>query len=201
MLNIDQMPAGRELDALIAERVMGLEICSDSSKPHLMYHDKVRLRQNAVCLSHGLARTAVPRYSTNIASAWLIRDRLHQLKFILSVRDDASAAVVWCDIFRPGISKEFVVRDFAPTAPLAICKAALRAITKSDEMPAGQVNELMATTPMGWHREAARWHGQDVIRWKIFKPIPILTYYEWKGESFQSRQAHLKISPAVQSDP
>ena len=102
------MKAGRELDALIAEKVMGFR------KHH----------------AHGYLRNAPgeePHYSTNIADAWEVVERLvstpgpngdHH-----SVQVDYSGdAVVVIDE-----NEDWQVSAIADTAPLAICLAALKA--------------------------------------------------------------------------
>jgi len=71
----------------------------------------------------------VPYYSTDIAAAWKIIDRLHDLRLIVTVRDDGTANSVLCEIFKPGLpKKEEVSYAHGGTAPRAICRAALKAV-------------------------------------------------------------------------
>lgn len=122
-MNIDEMPAGSDLDALIAEKVLGWsDIRPD---PHCTGFEGRPLKDFKHCL--------IPRYSTNIADAW-------------KVAEVASKGEIWAvtpmpmyggkNPFAEGIEGKFSVIDLnvmdgwghivsADTAPLAICRAAL----------------------------------------------------------------------------
>lgn len=91
-MDIHTIPAGRELDALVAEKVMGigkLEFDAYYGPQH--------------------------RYSTDIAAAWEVVEKLAKpLKVVWTGK-------VWvCEVFGEPCSQE------AGTAPLAICRAALK---------------------------------------------------------------------------
>lgn len=92
------MRAGRELDALIAERVMGKKV--DQSSP---------------CLEDG---SLIPRYSTHIADAWLVVERFENVE--VEKFYHAYTAAVHIENRAYSIQEE--------TAPLAICLAALKAV-------------------------------------------------------------------------
>lgn len=95
------MNAGREMDALIAEKVMGEQISRSCTCCH-----------GATCPRHDDPKT--PLYSTKIADAWSVVERLAKpFKVVWTGR-------VWvCEVFSDLPSEE------ADTAPLAICRAAL----------------------------------------------------------------------------
>ena len=108
------MEAGRELDALIAEKVMGFR------KHH----------------AHGYLRNAPgeePHYSTNIADAWEVVERLvstpgpngdhHSVQV-----DYSGGAVVVIDE-----NEDWQVSAIAGTVPLAICLAALKAVSQEGQ--------------------------------------------------------------------
>ena len=120
------MRVSRELDALIAERVMGWEL--DDLPEGVVWEG------NSETGGGVTARTAVPRYSTDIAAAWEVVEKIRGAGFTFSLWDNANQyAAPWdCrfthrdDVGQKGIAIE-------GTAPHAICLAALRA--KGVEIP------------------------------------------------------------------
>lgn len=107
------MEAGRELDALIAEKVMGWKLLAVSGSEHGFIREGVALRK------------PIPRFSTDIAAAWQVvecmRER-HDCGLIFKVfpvgfRFDYSA------VFQARDNKQW--SSNASTAPLAICLSAL----------------------------------------------------------------------------
>jgi hypothetical protein len=127
-VNIDAMPAGRELDALVAEKVMGW----------------TDINGNAAAvgcgLNHNKLWTRVPDYSTDIAAAWQVVEKL--------VAEGRSWTFGACkpgkrsaeDInqghmhgYHAGVKTDHygVVPfywNYKDTMPLAICHAALKAV-------------------------------------------------------------------------
>ena len=105
-MNYDELEAGYELDALVAEKVMGLVkgsfgwINSDTAIP-----------------------IALPLYSTDIAAAWEVVERFKDWDWKLYSHGEGESFVIYKD----GTHYEAT----APTAPLAICRAALKAVTGS----------------------------------------------------------------------
>lgn len=100
-----EMKAGRELDALVAEEVMGLD-------PE--WHKQVPVGRVTPC------------YSTDIAAAWEVVEKLCReeryptVQFAVNV--DGKQAW-WCSLVNPAD-----VEVHAPAAPLAVCLAALKAV-------------------------------------------------------------------------
>ena len=119
------MKAGRELDALIAEKVMGLDV-----------HNKVNIFYNRPKnQKHGWQN--IPHYSTKIADAWLVVEKLANEGFCpaLIYDDDGSWTMAFDGIQNLPEDDEPLITSFcieakmiADTAPLAICLAALKAI-------------------------------------------------------------------------
>jgi len=107
------MKAGQELDALVAEKVMGM-------RPGVDWHSP--------CFDEFFCDNPCPRFSTSIAAAWEVFEWLCK-------RGDDIAEVVqltfnvqngwWCTSER---WTQIDVQGNAPTAPLAICLAALKAV-------------------------------------------------------------------------
>jgi competence transcription factor ComK len=104
------MKAGRELDALIAEKVMGwkrktIKLVNMVEEQDVLIDPRLKTYSQP------------PHYSTNIADAWLVVEKFPQIDICMSKVDDK-----WnCFI-------EFADHmAIAETAPLAICLAALKA--------------------------------------------------------------------------
>jgi len=109
-MTIDEMPAGQEMDALVAEKVMGVK-CYCPPKED--------------CLCHSWS----PAYSTDIAAAWGVVEYIRTATRAVNVR--TLFASTGPDRYDCGIYDEVPGLDIwveADTAPLAICRAALHAV-------------------------------------------------------------------------
>ena len=131
-MKIDEIPAGREMDALIAEKVMGWkpvpinhwlpEGKGRGDKPCLWlfnHHPQYGEQTRSMCDF---------RPSTDISAAWEVAERIYQKGAQFSVK-----------IGRPGGWRAWVGLNVgsdavAPTAPLAICRAALKTVLGRDEL-------------------------------------------------------------------
>lgn len=109
------MKAGRELDALVAEKLMGLELVRHGG--NIFYKEQSK---------HHPIELLLPEYSSFIAQAWLVVEKMKR---------DGMLVIIKADGLRIGdFSHGWTVlidnhpRVDADTAPLAICKAALRTI-------------------------------------------------------------------------
>ena len=128
------MEAGRELDALIAEMVMGLtrhdeSYMVDGAGKVLRF---VWRDGGGACVYSG--DMFLPHYSTNIADAWEVVEKLGRWRgfdFMLVMPDPEQTFHLhtyeagWYEATNDGPERR-VVSD-ADTAPLAICLAALKA--------------------------------------------------------------------------
>ena len=116
---MSELLAGRELDALVAERVMG-------------WHREGVLLWPPDCKRtkwvHGVS---VPPYSTQMAFAWEVVEKLKERVLVIvggGPNDEGGCEDWYCTV------KSFGYRQFqdqewsevANTAPLAICRAALK---------------------------------------------------------------------------
>ena len=123
------MEAGRELDALVAKKVFGWAIRRES------WYDQEGLEttvlydshDNQLGYAHGFDEMPeeLPEYSTNIAAAWQVFDRPEHEAWSIYRWDSA--------MLEAGCQWEIEDADgntlaSAPTAPLAICLAALSAV-------------------------------------------------------------------------
>lgn len=116
-MNIDQMPAGREMDALVAEKVMGWT--PSLSSQGIMWLNKDGEYERGEHTFHP---------STDIAAAWEVVERLEAIGVLLWKLGREDHMPNWYVSvgrnFQPGVSAE------ERTAPLAICRAALKAVSK-----------------------------------------------------------------------
>ena len=98
---IDKLEAGRELDALVAEKVFNYD---------------------GICQVAGCSERHDPRYSTDIAAAWLVVEKLQQLDKLgdFSTATDFLTPWSWLDYSN------------ASDMALFICKTALKAIIGYD---------------------------------------------------------------------
>lgn len=107
------MEAGPELNALVAEKVMGLK--NVGMRNHVQGEDLFGEDQDGDTVW-------VPAYSTDIAAAWLVVDKMRQNgRVYLQGRLNS-----WT--FRCSPDGIELFEADAPTAPLAICRAALAAV-------------------------------------------------------------------------
>jgi len=109
---MEEMKPGRELDALVAEKVMGWA----PEYPGGWLHPPRNHPNRKKYLDHDGCSVLQP-YSTDIAAAWEV---VEKIEYNLELIEDEE----W-------IASFFGVRAFGKSAPHAICLAALK--TKSDE--------------------------------------------------------------------
>jgi hypothetical protein len=140
--DVDSMQAGRELDEVIALDVMGWEHRTES------WYDGEGVEGSRFIGPNGEERTAfghynydleeldLPRYSTDIAAAWEVVERMNNKGWFsdLSIRQSDSIGERYMCAFASSAQYEpwnpasMAGYTWAGTMPLAICKAALRAV-------------------------------------------------------------------------
>lgn len=120
----DALPAGRELDALVAEKVMGwIEVQKQPIANALGQH----VMDDYVGKPSPGPVVMVPRYSTMISEAWKVADKLRataQFVAVISGKGPQGVQPWICKVNREGGFLE----ERADTAPHAICLAALKAV-------------------------------------------------------------------------
>jgi len=115
-VNVNELQAGSELDRLVAEKVMGYQWRDTSLGRRLASPDFKQLYSNAETLPY------VPAFSTEIAAAWQVVEKLR-----LVVEPWGSG---WCTTnLEDGDADLRTVFAAADTAPLAICRGALKVVT------------------------------------------------------------------------
>jgi hypothetical protein len=141
ILNIDlnvilNIPAGPEMDALVAKEVIGDTV--DFEEDHQSQPSGQRvwyvLKKN-----ERSPRVAVPKFSTDIEAAWGVAEKMQAHGEELSLQygnmvEGAPGTAAWTARFR--MANEFAT---AVTPSLAICRAALLA-TRSKKHPSNKVD-------------------------------------------------------------
>jgi hypothetical protein len=126
-MNVDELEAGSELDALVAERVMGWRRTSDSSRDVVWW---IWILPNGV----EIAYDDLPPFSTRVDMAWCAVDQIRnkQLadKFYIAWRQDGFIDGEW-DARFGYFDTDYTEwpQGFADTPALAICRAALKCLT------------------------------------------------------------------------
>ena len=129
--------AGRELDALVAEKVMGLPDVGRYSREDMRSLEWTHYGKNGdvhdfyyLLDEDNNPRWSVPRYSTSIAAAWEVVEKLTgddgDFSFKLHNYD-----CDWEATYLNG-PRSIQIKSIAATAPLAICLAALKAVGHVD---------------------------------------------------------------------
>lgn len=136
---IDKLEAGPELDALVAERVMGQSMPAGYEKAtdgRWTYWEPERYDDGSFSRSV-IEQRWPPYYSTNIADAWKVVERFPIVSLGRGYFNYSGGSPIASDIPQytaminrrapsdPTLELEFVQ---AKTAPLAICLAALKAV-------------------------------------------------------------------------
>jgi len=105
----------REIDALVAEHVLEIPV-----EDHGFSRFTVKV---------GSSKLAVPPYSTDIAAAWDVVEKLQESGFCFFIETRGKLSQCSVEVFLTG--KPSAVFDtgevFADTVPMAICLAALKA--------------------------------------------------------------------------
>jgi hypothetical protein len=133
---------GRELDALIAEKVMGLEICKcdhealyrkhmqdleDRRKdPYQIHHDYGYFSHDSDKKCNICTKLYIPvvNYSTNIATAWEVVEKLGNIE----IRTYFKCEPKMVEVLLPVRKDKPLLFTVGKTAPHAICLAALKAV-------------------------------------------------------------------------
>jgi len=139
-IDIDSMPAGRELDALVAERIFGWKRIAEGSVSIDVQSGETVLLNDLFVSPDDYERVKVvgsalvapmnlPDFSTDISAAWGVVEKVIRLVnrgFELSVTNHYPD--IYPDIY--GVDVRFDGHDMVNgnTIPLAICRAALKCV-------------------------------------------------------------------------
>lgn len=114
------MKPGRELDALVAEKVMGWVKISFVGEETAGGRKGFGLNPK----HHRGPRTCIPAYSTDIAEAWAVLEKFPDVQRLEKRWPGEEPPGWWCEVGVDNGSSSAI----ADTAPLAICLAALEAV-------------------------------------------------------------------------
>lgn len=125
-MDIDTMPGGREMDALVAEKIMGWSgiVC------YAAEDDYSGIPPGCVVSQGIFWRPPVLYYSTDIAAAWEVVEKLHSLGYWVRIRSAMDAKLQtrgWAVCIGKFWNREGF-GDWAEIAPTAVCRAALKAV-------------------------------------------------------------------------
>jgi hypothetical protein len=132
---IENMPASREIDALVAEFIMGEKKPIYLHSHPIVTQTKYSINMSWYCLPEyekGDVCEWIPKpYSTDIAAAWEVVETFDRKSWDVSVssltdNDDEVWEVFFAEYFEDGVGR--IGKASAETAPLAICRAALIAM-------------------------------------------------------------------------
>jgi hypothetical protein len=115
--------AGRELDALIAEKVMGWKWYDHTGYAIRYFRPPNRFNYGAIAEGGEVTYLdSLPRYSTDMAAAWEVAETFDAVQVGRAWNLDGNSAGYHCQLDVDNVNA------FAETAPLAICRAALLAV-------------------------------------------------------------------------
>lgn len=117
---IDALEAGRELDALVAEKVMGWQVIETDDCNGIDNYWLSKDGQHVWLLPHDF-EAALPSYSTDIAAAWAVVE-----KMVADGWDWKASPDGWA--FTKGIKVAFAAGTSDIRTTLLICRAALKAV-------------------------------------------------------------------------
>ena len=119
------MPAGREMDALVAEKVMTLNVWQHEKRVKQLAFRGNRSREVLGTVIEIIAGDRMlQNYSTDIAAAWQVVEKTKNDYDITRVGGKWHAWLFAID--------EVLTEAYADTAPLAICRAALLAVMDAE---------------------------------------------------------------------
>lgn len=133
-MDIDKLEAGRELDALVAEKVMGWRNCSVSEDSiadkngewHKMYIKYGIGEPPDLDQSCWYTQKFIPLFSNNITAVWEVVEKLSEHCIVRISNGDGDSRD--CDILPFVIDTYNLGHASADAWALAICRAALKAV-------------------------------------------------------------------------
>jgi hypothetical protein len=120
----------RELDAIIAEKVLGLEPCDNWRPINLGSAGGPAMLKECPPTHNCYPRSRPSTYSSNIYAAWSVVEHLARERgWEVTIKVCGQSQEVTIDKREPGAA--VVEKAEAETAPMAICLAALRAVAQN----------------------------------------------------------------------
>lgn len=134
MDNIDEIPVGREMDIWVAEKFLGLEVVRPVTPIVYENDDGLHVRARGSDMKWLHCQPLV-HYSTDIAAAWEVVGKLQEKGLAFMLFDGRTA---WRMITIEKAGEKWYAEFYngpmrgggcSNTAPLAICRAAFKAMT------------------------------------------------------------------------
>lgn len=122
-MSIDEMQAGREMDALVAELLGWTEVKKEESYIVGGHGTGIMPGETTINGNGNLLRSYIPLYSTDIAAAWIVAEKMAEEWPDFGVSHDNDG---WTTLW--GFDGHGWDTATAETAPLAICRATLKAL-------------------------------------------------------------------------
>jgi hypothetical protein len=122
------MKPGRELDALVAEKVMGWRLEERGYGATFWVDENGKVKRAAEPCSIDFCSCEVFSPSTDISDAWEVVEKLRDLGFHVGIKTPpkVKSCSYWVCLENFYAGKSFT--EYGETAPLAICMAALKAL-------------------------------------------------------------------------
>lgn len=121
-MNYNEMTAGSELDRLVAELVMGWRI--DTARDAWWGYER-----GMVGNDRPTVHPSNWKPSTNIAHAWEVVEKMRERFSAVEVKSIDRTYACLIEENSGEVDEHYVASAEAPTAPLAVCRAALLATT------------------------------------------------------------------------
>ncbi len=180
--SIDDMPAGREMDALVAEKVMGwdhthdIDHCEgDSWYSHCRNCHRTGEDEEIMCWNPRdpplPGCKVAPHYSTSIEAAWEVIEKLEKEGII----DGVSLSAIGCELY---LNREQLTAADGP-APLAICRAAVKAGGMTDSEQEWVAERTVPSDPSDFFKSLVAGKPVEVSGRKICKAGKWTFHYPW----------------------
>jgi hypothetical protein len=129
--DILKMEAGREMDALIAEKVMGWKWFTNPNESNIRYFRPIdKFRYGGIEADSKKGYTlALPKYSTDITAALEVQEKMASLGYYFSLDYDLCA---WTATFSNTSGKLISVNTTKSNPSEEICRAALLAVMETE---------------------------------------------------------------------
>ena len=125
-----KLPAGRELDRIVGERIIGCRIRHQRKRDLYDLVIPGGVDQVDFCEPGG-PWGAVPHYSTSIEAAWQVVEKLRTIRQHVQVHANNGWGCSAWNVRK--VDAVGLVAGTAETAPLAICRAALKATWREQD--------------------------------------------------------------------
>ena len=116
----------RELDTLVAEKVMGVDL---SPVEHKAWDGRLSFVPGAIAWCTDWTESPEPEpFSTSIEAAWEVVEKLTMHSIQIRINKHDASDITWWEVY---IHRDFTgeeYRAYADTASRAICLAALKAV-------------------------------------------------------------------------